>query len=114
MKCYIYEVSHLLSVTFQARANEELYIYEVFTYNPSVPDASRLKIRFKKFHHGLILKEKKTAKFYKRKTTIVEEPTDRKKQTPEGVRLLRQFEDISGYSGVNMLYWFTRICSNNS
>ena len=90
---------------FQARCGDEFYIYETFRYSASGPlNVERLHVRFKKYQHDLILKEKKTAKFFKRKGGATDNQDTVKKQSPSGERLLRTFDDISGHSGVCVLY----------
>ena len=83
---------------------DDFYIYETFKYQATGQrNADRLHVRFKKYQHDLILKEKKTAKFFKRKAASAanEAQDENKKQAPSGERLMRIFEDISGYSGVS-------------
>ncbi|KAK3085849.1 hypothetical protein FSP39_009622 [Pinctada imbricata] len=74
-----------------ARVEDDLYIYEAFSYTQSGVDG-RLKLRFKKLQHGLILREKKRVK---RRAEMEAESLDNR-----GGGKLRYFKDIAGYSGV--------------
>ena len=92
---------------------DDFYIYETFKYQAtSQVTADRLQIRFRKYQHDLILKEKKTAKFFKRKAASATNETqdENKKQVPPGERLMRIFDDISGYSGVSLFSLSIIIC----
>ena len=49
-------------VTLQARVNEDLVMYEVFPHQNDGAAAARqthLQLRFKKYSHGLVVKEKR-------------------------------------------------------
>ena len=77
---------------------EELLIYEAFPFQASDSSAAdqRLKLRFKKFDHGLILKER--ARGRQRRKGDEEEEEDLSHL--DKILRLRCFNDISGYSGV--------------
>jgi hypothetical protein len=82
---------------FQARISDELLIYEVFPYHAVPGVENRLKLRFKKFNHGLIIGRKKpTAARAKTGPEIDTSDEDRRSR----VHWLKPFDDISGYSGV--------------
>ncbi|KAL3859426.1 hypothetical protein ACJMK2_009649 [Sinanodonta woodiana] len=78
-----------------ARVEDELFVYEAFPFHQSKVKNTHLKIRFKKIHHNLILREKRQSRV-KRKEDEVEivDPGEKHR------KLLRYFDDISGYSGV--------------
>ncbi|KAK6174392.1 hypothetical protein SNE40_017678 [Patella caerulea] len=80
-----------------ARVEEELFIYEAFPFQPSQSEKhNHLKIRFKKYQHDLILKQKKTAKSKKKGEVDIEIATGKK----SFVQSMRYFDDVSGYAGV--------------
>ena len=79
----------------QARIEGELLIYEAFPYCVS-PTDNRLKLRFKKLEHGLILRERLSAKTKKKADSEETEKAGRS-------NWLRPFNDICGYSGVSMV-----------
>jgi len=81
----------------QARLEDELLIYEAFPYCAS-PTDKRLKLRFKKLEHGLILRERRSTKV-KKKTT--DSPGETGAEKVDYVNWLRPFNDICGYSGVS-------------
>ncbi len=76
----------------------EVFIYEAFPYSSTSID-ERLKLRFKKLHHGLILKEKTSKKSGKKKTE--EGNGEKKKKQLSREKWFRPFGDISGYCGVS-------------
>ena len=82
----------------QAWVEEELLIYEAFPFQASDSSAAdqRLKLRFKKFDHGLILKER--ARSRQRRKGDEEEEEDLSHL--DKILRLRCFNDVSGYSGV--------------
>ena len=85
---------------FQCRVDEELFIYEVFSYH-QLKAENHLKLRFKKIQHNVILREKKTGKS-KRKTDA-ELDLEKLEDTITASKL-RYFEDLAGYSGVGYDY----------
>ena len=80
----------------QARLEDELLIYEAFPYCAS-PTDKRLKLRFKKLEHGLILKERRPVKMKKKASETGETGAEK----ADYVNWLRPFNDICGYSGVS-------------
>uniref|UniRef100_A0A1A8MHN9 Cleavage and polyadenylation specificity factor subunit 1 n=3 Tax=Nothobranchius pienaari TaxID=704102 RepID=A0A1A8MHN9_9TELE len=75
----------------------ELLIYEAFPYDQQQPQ-SNLKVRFKKVHHNINFREKKS-KLRKEKKA----ESSSSEETPavkNRISRFRYFEDISGYSGV--------------
>jgi hypothetical protein len=82
---------------FQARVNDELLIYEVFPYHAVHGVENRLKLRFKKYNHGLITGRKKPAAARAKAGSEVETSEDDRKSR---MHWLKPFDDISGYSGV--------------
>ncbi|KAJ8302607.1 hypothetical protein KUTeg_019003 [Tegillarca granosa] len=78
-----------------ARVEDDFYIYEAYPYYQSNID-NHLKIRFKKFQHNLIMRDRKTGKTKKRG-----EEEDKEDILKEGrCNKLRYFDDVAGYSGV--------------
>ena len=78
----------------QARVDEQLFLYEAFLIQPGVGrDTDHCKLRFRKVHHGLILKER----------TVRGVGATKKNETKGGRTpvWLRPFDDISGYAGVS-------------
>lgn len=76
---------------FQARVEDDLYIYEAFSYPQSSID-NHLKLRFKKIQHDLILREKRSKSKKK-------DPEEFQKEEKK-VGKMRYFKDVAGYSGV--------------
>lgn len=89
----------------QAWVEEELLIYEAFPFQASDSSAAdqRLKLRFKKFDHGLILKER--ARGRQRRKGDEEEEEDLSHL--DKILRLRCFNDVSGYSGVGYSHFLT-------
>ncbi len=83
---------------------EELYLYEAFHYTLAATAGAdqHLKLRFRKVPHGLILKEKKSAKSKKKSDFYMDEEAENP-VVEDKVRRLRPFQDVSGYSGVRKL-----------
>jgi cleavage and polyadenylation specificity factor subunit 1 len=81
-----------------ARVNEDLLIYEAFPFTSQTDDDNRLKLRFKKVNHGLIISRKKPVAT-KSKSGPDGDATEEDLQRNH-IRWLRPFDDISGYSGV--------------
>ena len=79
---------------------EELLIYEAFPYqaSDSMGADQRLKLRFKKVDHGLILKEKMRMRMRQRRKG--EEEAEEDNAELENIQRLRCFNNVSGYSGV--------------
>ena len=70
-----------------ARTNDqELLIYETFPFFDKQLEADQLKMRFKKLHHGLILRERKS------KTKKDHQMLNRTQ--------IRYFRDVAGYEGL--------------
>jgi hypothetical protein len=81
----------------QARVNDELLMYELFPYHAVSDVENRLKLRFKKYNHGLIIGRKKpTAARAKAGPEVDTSEEDRRSR----MHWLKPFDDISGYSGV--------------
>ena len=64
--------------------DSELVMYEVYTYHSRSLAQEQLKIRFKKMHHGLILRERRS----------------KTKSSPPPPPKMRYFSCIAGYEGV--------------
>lgn len=87
-----YNIQYVVSFHFfQARVEDDLYIYEAFSYPQSTID-NHLKLRFKKIQHDLILREKRTKSRKK-------DPEEFQKDD-KVVGKMRYFKDVAGYSGV--------------
>lgn len=84
----------------QARVDEDLLIYEAFPYYPvdSTVSDQRLKLRFKKYDHGLILKEQPHSRQHKKGE---EDGEEKEKVILDTIQQLRVFDGVSGYSGVS-------------
>uniref|UniRef100_A0A3Q2D0C1 Cleavage and polyadenylation specificity factor subunit 1 n=1 Tax=Cyprinodon variegatus TaxID=28743 RepID=A0A3Q2D0C1_CYPVA len=74
----------------------ELLIYEAFPYDQQQPQ-NNLKVRFKKVHHNINFREKKSKL---RKDKKAESGAEEGPPTKGHISRFRYFEDISGYSGV--------------
>ena len=81
----------------QARVGEDFLLYEAFPYYHAKGD-NRLKVRFKKVQHNLILKERKIKIRKKGEETVEEHDEFHDEKTQQ----FRYFENISGYSGVGI------------
>ena len=77
----------------QARVDDDLVIYEAFTFSSGVD--KHLQIRFRRHTHGLILRQRKLGKMSKKEQQEAEAAASKR------VCHLRPFTDISGYSGVS-------------
>ena len=75
-------------------------IYEAFPYYQAKTD-NHLKLRFKKVQHNLILKERKVKTRKRGDIEIIDEYEELKDDRGQW---FRYFEDISGYSGVGVLF----------
>lgn len=85
---------------FQARVEDDFYIYEAYPYYQSNID-NHLKIRFKKFQHNLIMRDRKAGKTKKRG-----EEDGKEDVLKEGrCNKLRYFDDVAGYSGVCNIFF---------
>ncbi|XP_017276548.1 cleavage and polyadenylation specificity factor subunit 1 isoform X1 [Kryptolebias marmoratus] len=75
----------------------ELLIYEAFPYDQQQPQ-NNLKVRFKKVHHNINFREKKSK--LKRDKKAEGGGVDEAVTVKSRISRFRYFEDISGYSGV--------------
>uniref|UniRef100_A0A3B5L403 Cleavage and polyadenylation specificity factor subunit 1 n=1 Tax=Xiphophorus couchianus TaxID=32473 RepID=A0A3B5L403_9TELE len=75
----------------------ELLIYEAFPYDQQQPQ-NNLKVRFKKVHHNINFREKKSKLKKDKKTESG--GTEENPAVKSRISRFRYFEDISGYSGV--------------
>ncbi|XP_014854007.1 PREDICTED: cleavage and polyadenylation specificity factor subunit 1 [Poecilia mexicana] len=75
----------------------ELLIYEAFPYDQQQPQ-NNLKVRFKKVHHNINFREKKSKLKKDKKTDS--SSTEENPAVKSRISRFRYFEDISGYSGV--------------
>uniref|UniRef100_A0A3P9PR20 Cleavage and polyadenylation specificity factor subunit 1 n=1 Tax=Poecilia reticulata TaxID=8081 RepID=A0A3P9PR20_POERE len=75
----------------------ELLIYEAFPYDQQQPQ-NNLKVRFKKVHHNINFREKKSKLKKDKKTDSG--GTEESPAVKSRISRFRYFEDISGYSGV--------------
>ncbi|PVD20429.1 hypothetical protein C0Q70_18584 [Pomacea canaliculata] len=82
-----------------ARVDKDLLIYEAFPFqsSDSNPSENRLKVRFKKYDHGLILNETWGQVPNKGEQTEVNEVEG---PALDSTQWLRTFNNVSGYSGV--------------
>lgn len=87
---------------FQARVDKDLLIYEAFPFqsSDSNPSENRLKVRFKKYDHGLILNETWGQVPNKGEQTEVNEVEG---PALDSTQWLRTFNNVSGYSGVSVM-----------
>uniref|UniRef100_A0A3Q2QV95 Cleavage and polyadenylation specificity factor subunit 1 n=1 Tax=Fundulus heteroclitus TaxID=8078 RepID=A0A3Q2QV95_FUNHE len=75
----------------------ELLIYEAFPYDQQQPQ-NNLKVRFKKVHHNINFREKKSKLKKDKKTEMG--AAEESPAVKSRISRFRYFEDISGYSGV--------------
>ncbi|XP_071082054.1 cleavage and polyadenylation specificity factor subunit 1-like [Haliotis cracherodii] len=102
----VHEVKELLMVGFGhnksrpyllARVEDSLLIYEAFPYQQEnlSRTENHLKIRFKRYNHNIMLKERRPPKGKKK-----DDKEEEEKVAVYSQQHLRYFEDVSGYSGV--------------